>query len=105
MSYYEWESEWWTEALKALAPAERDALATPLPGEERIEHAVRIARQSRRADPRRWMLVYLGPAARDGNRAAVEAGIEALSDPSKHVRYEACRLVAIAQDRAALPVL
>lgn len=98
-------SAWWVAMLKALTPAERTALGEPQPGEGRVEHAVRIARAAKRAEARRCMIVYLMPAARDGHAQAVEAGIAALGDPSKHVRYEACRLVAVAQDRAALPRL
>ena len=91
--------------MKALFPAERAELAEPLPGEGRVEHAVRIAGKAKRADARRCMLTYLAPAARDGHPGAVAAGIAALGDPSRHVRYEACRLMAVAQDRAALPTL
>ena len=91
--------------MKALSPKERAVLAEPLPGEGRIEHAVRIVRTSKRAEARRVLLTYLAPAARDGHAQAIEAGIEALDDPSKHVRHEACRLMAVAQDHAALPKL
>lgn len=91
--------------MKALAPAEQSRLAEPLPGEVRIDHAVRIPRTAKRAATRRFLLTYLMPAARDGHRGAIEAGIAALSDPSKHVRYEACRLLAVAQAREALPRL
>ena len=105
--YYspEQQSAWWDAAMKALSPGELAELAEPLPGEGRVEHAVRIAGKAKRADTRRCMLTYLAPAARDGHRGAITVGISALGDPSRHVRYEACRLMAVAQDRSALPTL
>ena len=98
-------NSWRDAAVAALAPAERDALGEARPGEGVVAHCIRIARTSKRAKARQAAVGALFPAARDRLPGVVELGVDALRDPSKIVRYEACRLLAVALDPAAAPAL
>ena len=91
-------NSWRDAAVSALAPAERDALAETQAGEGVVAHCVRIARTSKRAKARQAAVGALLPAARDRLPGVVALGVDALRDPSKLVRYEACRLLAVALD-------
>lgn len=98
-------NSWRDAAVAGLAPAERGALAEPLPGEGVVAHCIRIARTSKRAKARQAAIGALFPAARDRLPGVVALGADALRDPSKIVRYEACRLLAVALDPAAEPAI
>lgn len=99
------ENSWLAAALDALAPTERAVLGEAAPGESVIDHLVRIACRSRRAQARRAALGALLPAARDRIPGAVKVALDLLHDASKPVRYEACRVLAVALDPATLPAL
>jgi hypothetical protein len=96
----------WLDAAKdALAPGERDTLLNELPGETVVDHLIRIARNSRRAGARTAAVGALFPAARDRISGVVELSLDLLRDPSKAVRYEACRALAVAHVESTLPTL
>lgn len=99
------QNSWLTAAQAALAPAEQATLGAAAPGEGVVAHLIRIVRQSRRAEARRTALAALLPAARDRLPGVVELAAERLRDPSKLVRYQACRALAVALDRQTLPAL
>ena len=98
-------NSWLDAAVAALAPAERDRLGRPQPGEGRVTHLVRIARHGRRAKAREMAITALHPAARDRLPHVVETALLLLDDPGKQVRYRACQGLAVAMDPAALPAL
>ena len=98
-------NSWRDAAVAALAPGEREALAEPEAGEGVVGHLIRIARSSRRGKARQAAVGGLFPAARDRLPGVTDLGIERLRDPSKLVRYEACRLLAVALDPETLPAL
>jgi hypothetical protein len=98
-------NSWFDAALEALAPAEREGLASPEPGEGRVAHLIRIARNSRRAKAREMAITALHPAARDRLPGVVDTAIALLEDAGKYVRYRACQGLAVAMDSAAMPAL
>ena len=98
-------NSWLDAAIAALAPAERDRLASPEPGEGRVAHLIRIARTSRRAKAREMAITALHPAARDRLPGVVETALALVEDPGKFVRYRACEALAVAMDPATLPAL
>jgi hypothetical protein len=99
------ENSWFAAALEELGPKERTVLGAAAPGEGVVDHLVRIARGSRRAEARRTAMVALMPAARDRSPCAVKVALDLIQDASKLVRFEACRALAVALDPATLPAL
>ena len=100
------DESWRPELLKALAPAERSDLGVPRPGEGPVPYLIRVAQNSKRAKARQIALGTLFPAARDRIEGVVELALDRLfNDPGKFVRYEACRLLALAHDPATLRLL
>jgi hypothetical protein len=99
------QNSWRDAAVAALAPGERAELAAPAAGEDVVGHLVRIARNSRRAKARQAAVGALFPAARDRLPGVAELAEDLLRDPSRFVRYEACRALAVTLDPASLTAL
>lgn len=97
---------WMPGLISALAPAEAAELGSPKPGEGPVAFCIRVARGSRRAKARQLALCTLFPAARDRLEGVVELAVDRLfNDSGKFVRYEACRMLALACDPATLKPL
>jgi len=97
----------WLPPLKhALAPDEIGDLSPQESTEGVIAYLARVARCSRRAKARQTALANLFPAARDRLEGVTELAVDRLlNDPGKFVRYEACRLLALAHDPSTLGAL
>ena len=92
--------------LQALAPQELNELRPQPSREGVVAYLMRVARCSRRAKARQAALVNLFPAARDRLEGVIELAVDRLlNDPGKLVRYEACRLLALAHEPATLDAL
>ena len=97
---------WLPPLQQALAPDETGELSPQAFTEGVVPYLIRIARRSRRAKARQIALANLFPAARDRLEGVTELAVDRLlNDPGKFVRYEACRLLALAHDPATLGAL
>ena len=97
---------WLPPLIQALAPNERMALSPQPDSEGVVAYLIRVGRQSRRAKARQIALGNLFPAARDRLEGVTDLAVDRLiNDPGKFVRYEACRVLALAHDPSTLDAL